>query len=221
MVPFDPYALLAILQAFYPVPTIANLRLARAERPEYFAGGELFGSCGEKLRLPDGRVWDLMFDCGGPSARWQAIEPGPGDGGGGDGFGLDPGPLAVLEVPNLLPPTPAQDFQQIVAGALLELGAPDDALQLAGNALGASTASGGLGDALTRDLNDAAAARVSQDRALDVVRPDELLEASQGAGSAIDGEAAEYPEPGDAAPPEIPPEDPGPPPPDDQRPPEA
>jgi hypothetical protein len=63
--PFDPVALLAMLQAFYPTPSGAALAQARAERPEYFAGGELFGSKGDKLRLGDGRVFDCIFAAGG------------------------------------------------------------------------------------------------------------------------------------------------------------
>jgi len=219
--PFDPAAIVAMLRSFYPVVTIANLRLARTERPDYFAGGALFGTCGEKLRLPDGRVWDLMYDCGGLQAAWQAIEPGPSDGSGGDGFALEPGPFTPIDVPDLLPPTPAQDFTQLMAGAMLELGSAEDVLDLAGTTIGGDGAGAAIGDVLQREFDAAAGAQVSQAHALDDLRPEELLETSAGAGGVIDSEASEYPDPNTAAPESIPPQDPGDPPPDEQPPPEA
>jgi hypothetical protein len=124
-------------------------------------------------------------------------------------------------VPDLLPPAPSQEFAQLVAGALLELGAAEDVLDLAGATIGGAGANTGLGDALQRDLDDAASGQISQGHALDDLRPEELLESSQGAGGVIESEVGEYPDPETAAPPELPPEDPGDPPPDTQPPPEA
>lgn len=121
MTPFDPVALLVMLQAFYPIPTVINLQRARRERPEYFAAGTLFGSSGEKLLLPDGRAFDLIFDAGGPRAHWQVIPAGGTDGGNDDLFPLEPGPLAPLD-PGFFPaPIPDSEFEGLMAGALGEL----------------------------------------------------------------------------------------------------
>jgi hypothetical protein len=97
MTPFDPDALVAMLQAFYPVPSGAALAQARAERPAYFANGTLFGSKGDKLQLPDGRVFDCILASGGPVAgrRWQALPVTPGT--GDDPFPLEIGPLTPVD----------------------------------------------------------------------------------------------------------------------------
>lgn len=126
MTPFDPVALLVMLRAFYPAVSVAALRRAREERPEYFAGGELFGTHGEKFRLPDGRVFDLIYDVdgfsGGPA--WQVIEPGPE--GPPDPFPLEPGPLAALDAGLVLPPPLEGGFLSLAGAHLGDVGRSAD-----------------------------------------------------------------------------------------------
>jgi hypothetical protein len=80
--PFDPFALLSMLLAFYPAVSPAAFAQARRERPEYFAGGSIIGSKGDKLQLPDGRVFDCIFASGGPLSgqRWQVLDVTNDDG---------------------------------------------------------------------------------------------------------------------------------------------
>jgi len=75
MTPFSPVALLTMLLTFYPDVSPAALVLARRERPDYFAGGALGGSHGDKLTLPDGTVWDLIYDVENETGdrHWQVI----------------------------------------------------------------------------------------------------------------------------------------------------
>jgi hypothetical protein len=122
--PFDPDALLAMLLAFYPTPSAAALRQARAERPDYFAGGTLIGSKGDKLRLGDGRVFDLVFASGGlpGQQRWQVIDVTNDPGSAGDPFALEAGPLTPIDSTDVWPGSPAPGFESYVAG---ELGALD------------------------------------------------------------------------------------------------
>jgi hypothetical protein len=208
--PFDPGAMVTMLQAFYPVPTVANLRRASQERPDYFAGGTLFGSCGEKLLLPHGQAWDLMYDCGGLNARWQAIDVTAGGGPSDDPFALDPGPLDRLELPDATPPVPDDTFTQIVAGALRELGASDDQLQLAGTVLVEASAPTGLGDQLSAALDDAMRAAEGQQRAIDALTPEDLARAAGDAKTVTDARPG-IPDDGDAVPPaQDEPIDPGP-----------
>jgi hypothetical protein len=100
MTPFDAVALLAMLLAFYPTVNASELARARRERPEYFAGGTLLGSKGDKLRLPDGRIFDLIQNAGGlpGQQRWQVIEPGPSV---PEPWPLEAGPLTPIDVDRL------------------------------------------------------------------------------------------------------------------------
>lgn len=157
MVPFDRTALLVMLLTFYPEVSRANLERAYQERPEYFAGGRLFGSNGEKLLLADGRAFDLAYDAWGPRRRWQVLDvtgAGPGE--------FNPFPLEEgLLVPfNVDAPTPAppgelaiplrshvaeaagqlgveQQLLATRAGALAEAAAPEQLADIAGDELGA------------------------------------------------------------------------------------
>lgn len=219
--PFEPGAMVAMLKSFYPVVTIANLRRAQQERSEYFGGGALFGSCGEKLRLPTGQVWDLMFDCGGLNAHWQAIEPGEGGGGGDDPFSLEPGPLDVLELPEIVPPVPDGAFTQLVADAIRELGASDDILHQAGTVLVEANAPSGLGDALSAALDDAMRAQRDQQHEVESFRPEDVARAADDAHAVTDTRPG-MPSDSELNPTaEVEPGDPGPPPRDDKQNPEA
>lgn len=61
MQPFSLEALIAMLRAFYPMATPADLARARRERPEYFGAGRLIGASGTLLLLPDGRLYEILL----------------------------------------------------------------------------------------------------------------------------------------------------------------
>jgi hypothetical protein len=163
--PFDPVALLAMLLSFYAIINGSELARARRERPEYFAGGTLLGSKGDKLRLPDGRMFDLIQNAGGAPGqqRWQVIEVGPGT---DERWPLEPGPLTPIDVG--VPPTPPGErttFEALVADAIGAIGGSDAALQSAATRIsdGALSTPGAGGD--NAALGDAAEALDRQVRA--------------------------------------------------------
>lgn len=211
MTPFDPIALLSILLTFYQPATVENLRRAHRERPEYFAGGELFGTNGEKLRLPDGRVWDFIFDVGGPQARYQAIDVTAGDGDSG-AFPLEPGPLRPIAVDSVIPPpSSGQSFESLFAGALGELGAAEGAIGHHEQIIAGAADPIGL-DAEFEDTIGRAAATLEGDRfAFAALDPGALLDRSTEQQFGIDGVDRELPNPDDT-PPDMDVEDPGQPP---------
>lgn len=121
MQPFDQAALLGMLLAFYPVVSVANLRTARQERPDYFGGGTLGGTSGEKLFLPDGRIFDLIFAVEDPTRRrWQVIDVTAG-GDEPNPFPLEPGPLEPLDADLFPEPTPQPLFEALVGDGIREL----------------------------------------------------------------------------------------------------
>lgn len=220
MTPFDPQALLAMLLAFYPAATIANLVRARAERPEYFAGGTLFGSCGEKLRLPDGQVWDLIYDCGGPNARWQAIQPGPGGDPGGDGFELETGPLTPLDVDTTIPPLSDPTFEPLVIGTIGEVRLLEGLMGDAATTMTTDAAPGPITDALDASLAEAQDEHWRGGQSLEGATVGDLVETTDGLNSQIDAGTGELPEPPENIPTTPTNTDPGPPPGDGEEPPD-
>jgi len=219
MTPFDPVALLAMLVTFYPAPSPANLIRARAERPEYFAGGILIGRGPDAIRLPDGRIFDLIFNWDGPGEkRWQVIEPG-GAGGEVEAFPLEPGyldPIDPVTFPALAY-TPA--FEPLAAGAIGQLGNVDS--QFAGpeaRIAAASSPAGflaGHGATVPRARGETEA-QLAAIGALDVTG---IVTATEGQGGEIGAREGDYPDPAEApafmvpidageAPPEEPPEPP-------------
>jgi len=197
MTPFDPIALLAMLQAFYPVVGPAALARARRERPDYFAGGELVGSSGDKLRLLDGRIFDLIFDVLGPNTRWQAIEVGAGPGAPDvdDPFALEAGPLVPIDL-SAWPDTPAPPvFTPLVAGAIQELGASGTILDDASSTIAAHSSPAAFEDAFGRTIEPAATQLAAEGYALDQADPSDVLVQTAAQSSAIDAEAGVYDEP--------------------------
>lgn len=164
MTPFDPVALVAMLNAFYPVVSAAVLAFARTERPEYFAGGVLFGSKGDKLRLPDGREFDLIFAAGGPveQRRWQCIIPGPA--GDDDPFALEAGPLLPLDGSRFTTPAPASEFEGLMARGLEQLAGADTTLGSAATTVTEMTTSAAV-DGAFNDTVPGAESHVSGDQA--------------------------------------------------------
>lgn len=199
MTPFDGVALLAMLLAFYPLVSSGELARARRERPEYFAAGELFGSKGDKLKLPDGRVFDLILNAGGlpGSQRWQVIEPGPG--GDDPDFALEPGPLTPIDAGDDAAPAPSTDFEQLVAGALEQLGASDAVLAGAGQRVSDDAGTIAIEDGGAGDLDELDAAAAEMDRSRSAEELADVIGQVDALSGAIDSTDSEY----DEAPPEL------------------
>ena len=211
MTPFDPWALLAMLQAFYPAPTPASLRRARSERPEYFAAGVLIGHSGDKLQLPDGRIWDLIFSVGSPAARWIAIDvTDQGAGGGGDDpFALEEGPLVPIDEETTIGPPLERDFEGLVARGLGDLTGSDDRLAAAGAAVVEVDGGADIDRSYDELLEPANRAHVGMRAALDLDDPSELIDATNHHDGEINAGTGDYNEP---PPPDDPEPDPGEPP---------
>jgi hypothetical protein len=215
--PFDPVALVAMLTTFYPVVSVAALRLARSERPEYFGAGVLGGSKGDKLTLPDGRVWDLIFAAGAAPGvqRWQAIEATGADGGAGEPWPLEPGPLTPLDAFPVRPRS-AATFEALVTEELGALEGRDEQLAAAGQAVADFDGAGALNDAASQLLDPAIEAHAHTRGTIDADDMGDELDAANNTSGAIDAARNEY----DEDPPEdVPTHDPGDPPrdnPDDE-----
>ncbi len=209
MTPFDPWALLAMLLAFYPTPSAAALRQARAERPEYFAGGLIIGSKGDKLELPDGRVWDLIYAAGGlpGDQRWQVLEV-TGDA-GGDGWGLEPGPLTPIDT-TVFPASGAVPVLERLWGQTwAALGNPDAGILRMRADVASIADTAPLEASYAADVGGAAGAVDQQLAALWQIDPWSVIRATGEQGDTIGNEREQYPDPG-AEPPDVPPHDAGP-----------
>lgn len=215
MTPFDPIALLVMLLAFYPVVSAAAFALARVERPEYFSGGVIFGSKGDKLRLPDGREFDCIIAAGGPASgrRWWVnlivVDPNAAP----DIFALGDGPIAPLDEIDTLPPPSGDTFTSLVAGELAALDGADDVLHGAATAVTEFDGGADLEDASAQLLDPAAVHHANTRAALDHDDPAEELESAGLTREEIDARLSEYDDPPPDEAPEV---DPGenPPPPD-------
>jgi hypothetical protein len=220
--PFNGAALLAMLLAFYPTVSGSELARARRERPEYFAAGVLFGSKGDKLQLPDGRVYDLIANAGGApgTQRWQVIEPGPGS---DEPWPLEPGPLTPIDVAAITPaPSDDSTFETLVSGAIGEIDGSDRTLDQARSTLADGATAGGLGDDGGHELDDVAEATAEIERARSADAIGDILGQSDGMSAAIETTDAAHddppPDPQLPPPPDpvpYPPTDNNPPPPDD------
>lgn len=194
MTPFDGTALLAMLLSFYPSVNGSELARARRERPEYFAGGLVFGSKGDKLGLPDGRVFDLIFASGGlpGQQRWQVIEPGPGD--VGDPFPLEAGPLTPIDAGLEPAPGEATTFQALVADAVESLGASDGVLAAASQRVTEAAASGVLVDDGGGELADVEQVVAEIERSRDADALAEIVGQVESLAQAIEVTDSEYDE---------------------------
>lgn len=176
MTPFDSVALLAMLLAFYPIVSVAALQRARQERPEYFAAGVLESTSGEKLRLPDRRLFDLIFDVENVTGqrRWQVSlidESGAGD---ADPFALEAGPLTPIDVARFAPRLVAPAFTPLAGAAAAELAGVGLVLDRAHGQLLELPAPATLEGAF-RGVDDAAAAVPGLAAELDLATPAELF----------------------------------------------
>jgi hypothetical protein len=201
--PFDAVALVAMLVAFYPAPTVAHLRRARDERPEYFAGGILFGSAGEKLRLPDGRVFDLIFDAGGAAAHWQALDVTDSGPAPDDLFPLEEGPLVPLDAETPGPVAPVDSFAALVGAALGSLGPEDGVIAGAHQVLAEASSSDALLGSYSATVGAAEGALADELAAAGTIDTAGLIEASAAISDALEATDAEYdvPPPRPALPP--------------------
>lgn len=216
MTPFDPTALLVMLLTFYPVVSGEELLRARRERPEYFAGGEIIGRHSDALRLPDGIVWDLIFNVDGlpGTQRWQAIIPGGGSGAGDPEFVLAAGPLAPLDEQRFPRPTPAAIFEPLVTDALLELRGSDAVLErVVTEALEAGSPAA-IDAAFESQLAAASSAPADLHALLDAADPSDVMRTTSNMDPRIDAREADYDEPPPGDMPDATPPAPGTPPPD-------
>lgn len=197
MTPFDPAALVAMLMAFYPVVTPANLARARQERAEYFHGGTLFGSKGDKLRLPDGREFDCIANAGLPVGQrfWYCGLIDPAEAGNPDGFELEPGALEPVDEEMVLFPADRDRFEALVAGELADLTGADDVLRGAGDAIVAIDVAGHLEGSYAEHVEPAAAAHANMRAALDLDDPADIIAATNAHDGIIDAADVEFNEP--------------------------
>ncbi len=173
---FDPGAIVAMLRAFYPDVSPAALRRARSERPEYFAGGTIIGTHGDALRLPDGDVWDLIFDVDNPATRrWQAIRPGGVAGDADDPFRVAMGPLTFLEPDDFPRPEFARTFESLVGGRVAAIAGADGAIAGAVDVITAAADPGGLDADTERTLAAAGRETAAQLDSWHVVDPSDVL----------------------------------------------
>jgi hypothetical protein len=209
--PFDPDALLAMLLAFYPTPSAAALAQAYRERPDYFAGGTLIGSKGDKLQLGDGRVFDLIFAAGGlpGQQRWQVIEATDTPGASDDPFALQRGPLIQIFPWDAGFWAGRSAFESYVAGELGALAGTEGQLDGAAAPVLAFDGAGALEDSFARLVDPAAEAHGNIRRALDEDDPIDELGAAADQSGVPGNEGAQYV---DDPPPDLPVDDPGPPP---------
>jgi hypothetical protein len=196
MTPFDATALLVTLLSFYPTVTGAELARARAKHPESFAGGTLSGAHGEQLHLPDGRVFELIANAGGPpgAQQWQVVESASST---NDPWPLEPGPLTPIDVGDAAtPPGERTTFQALVAEAIDAIGGSDGVLQAASSRMseGAlSTGAGGDDDTALSDAADALDRQVQARGAFSVADDIAQLGALAESITALEGENADPP----------------------------
>lgn len=177
-----------MLLTFYPDVSAAALAQARRERPEYFAGGVLGGSHGDKMTLPDGSGWDCIYDVDNATGRrhWQCI-PASDGGGGADAFPLDAGPLDPIDLSQWPEPAPLPIFAPLVVDGLRELGASETLLGDAAATITQGGTGGSFDAAVSGDLGDADRARIETRDALAGAVPDRELALTSGSSGTIDG----------------------------------
>ena len=199
MAAWNPAALLEALLAFYPIVSAEELARAWRERPDLFAGGVIFGSKGDKLRLPDGTEWDLIVAAGGPAAgrRWQVSFIDPAAAGAGAGFELEAGPLTPI-ADDAAPRRDPDTFSNLVARELLELGNWQDAYDHARTtAIDTGASFADLGD--DPDLLEGAAQLQSDSTHRRALQPVDEINATNGLSPTIDDRFGEVGSDPDAA----------------------
>lgn len=206
--PFDGAALVAMLQAFYPAVSAAAFARARSERPDYFGGGVIFGSKGDKLRLPDGREFDCIQAAGGPPSgrRWTCSLIDPNAGGDDDPFALEDGPLAFVDEETVIFPGGDPSFESLVTGPLGTLDGAEAALDGSAEAIVAWDGADRVDGSYRALVEPATEAHKRIRAALDNDNPADVIAATNAHDGEIEGARADYVEP---APPDTPEPDPG------------
>lgn len=200
---FDAYALYVMLRAFYPNASAAALAQAFAERPQYFGGGSIGGPAGDWLTLPDGRVFDLVYDEAGAAGGPTWYVSNPGGSGNPDAIELAPGPLTLLVEQWILPPPIAGDFREFIAPHLAGIDGHERALEVRQGEL-----SGGADPSSVHAIYDAhlapgVTALDAHVRAFADLDPSEVNQNTGGLGGAIHDAQNDYPDPESTAPPEV------------------
>jgi hypothetical protein len=176
----------------------------------------IFGTKGDKLRLPDGREFDCIVAAGGPpdGRRWQCARIDPNDADAGDPFALEAGPLTPIDASDVWPGSPAPGFEAFVAGELGALDGSEHQLDGAAQSAVEFDGAGAFDDSFRRLVDPATEAHVNIRRALDEDDPIDELGAAGDLGDAPDREGQQYVE---EEPADLPTEDPGGPPGQDGR----
>jgi hypothetical protein len=197
-----------MLLTFYPDVSAAAFARARRERPEYFSGGTIVGSHGDKLRLPDSHIWDCIFDVENATGQrhWQCIDVSDGGGTGDPVFALEPGPLTPIDETQWPKPTPQPVFLPIVVDALDGLAGSDTVLGSAASTIAEASSGAAFDAAVSGAIDDGDGQRGAQLGAALGATPDDVLDSTTGSGGTIAGGEgdAEF-----AAPPYVAPTSPG------------
>lgn len=195
MPPFDPVALLVMLQAFYPTVSRANIDRARAQRPEYFAGGVLYGPEHDILLLPSGTVYFLVSAGWYPWSHWKIERRADYDDPEPDPFPLEEGPLPYLEWLDAPPLGNQGVFEAMVGGAMESLGAVDALLDDAGQRVTEGGAAVVAMDAGGTEFDDVDTTVAEIDSAHSAQELADVVAQADGISGAIESTDADYDEP--------------------------
>jgi hypothetical protein len=220
LAPFDPGAALAVLVRYTP-PSGANLLHALADRPDVFAGAVPIGHGGDKIQLPDGAIWDCIYNVDGPPSarRWQMLyidpnAPPPPP----DPFALERGPLDFIDETMPIGPLGGPSFETIAAGILEPLNGADDVLAGGAATIADLDVGAGLDDGSDSSLSDAMDGNAATRAAIDNDNPADVIDATNNHSAEISSGQHDYVEP---PVPDAPVPDPGNPPDDGNPPPDG
>lgn len=202
VIPFNSLALLVMLRALYQDVSPASLRRARYERPEYFAGGELAGAAGDRLRLADGREFSLIAGGDGPAPSWDIhMVAGPR---GDATYPLEAGPLTPIDPSQFPTFTGEPVFSPLLASYLAELERAEQTIGVREADMTRVSDPAPLEEELRAHAG--AGERTLEDhiRAFEDLNPSALRASSDGIVGRIDDTQSRYPTPGDNEPDEIP-----------------
>lgn len=205
MTPFDPVALWVMLLTFYPQPIPANITRALIERPEYFAGAAQIGTSGDAIRLPDGRIFDLIFNVGAldGSSRWQVIIPGatvndP------NRIELVAGPLAPIDVAGAVPVHLDPRFAELAGFHLAQVAGGEGAIAGRAGELAAAADPREMQEAFDAANYDGERALYNHLATFGELDPSAGIAATSDRGTVITDAQSDYPDPDAAAPPDFP-----------------
>lgn len=187
MTPFDADALRVMLQAFYPIVSAGALRRAKRDRPEYFAAGTLVGSKGDKLQLPDGRIFDCIAGASGPNPTWWVGDVTNAPAAPPELWPLEDGPLVPLDEEALGEVVPRSTFEDLATSAYQELVGADEAIGTHAATLTASADSAAVLDGFDQALRDAGGGLADDVGRVGAIDPAAILVAHDDAGHTVTG----------------------------------